>query len=109
MALPFLFSILYSPSTISTNNLQSSDAIPIADSWKRQIGIETSIFLEKREVLPCTRYFPKSRLNATFQMVINGTNPGLWSVFHIEALWRGNILARNPRFRIHNSSLPPLS
>ena len=42
----------------------------------------------------CTRYFPKSRLNATFQMVINGTNPELWSVFHIEALWRGNILAR---------------
>jgi hypothetical protein len=26
-------------------------------------------------------------------MVINGANPGLWSVFHIEALWRENILA----------------
>jgi hypothetical protein len=41
----------------------------------------------KRGFLPCTRYFPKSRLNATLQMVINGTNPGLWSVFDIEALW----------------------
>jgi hypothetical protein len=45
-------------------------------------------------VTSCTRYFSKSRLNATFQMVINGTNPGLWSVFHIEAFGRGNILAR---------------
>jgi hypothetical protein len=31
-------------------------------------------------------------------MVINGTNPGLWSVFHIEALWRGNILASYVHF-----------
>ena len=28
------------------------------------------------------RQFPKSRLNAPFQMVTNGTNPGLWSVLH---------------------------
>jgi hypothetical protein len=28
----------------------------------------------------CTRYFPKSRLNATIQMVINETNPGLWAL-----------------------------
>ena len=48
----------------------------------------------------CTRYFPKSRFNATFQMVINGTNPGLWSVSHIEALWRRNILPRCFRFSI---------
>jgi len=48
--------------------------------------------------LSSSRDFPKSCLNATFQMVINETNPGLCSVFHIEALGRGNILARYVQF-----------
>jgi len=55
---------------------------PASKIWKRKF----------RLVLPCTRYFPKSRLNTTFQMVINRTNLVLWSVFHIEALWKGEHL-----------------
>jgi hypothetical protein len=39
-------------------------------------------------------------------MVINGANPGLWSVFHIEAIWKGQILARYLEVRVQNSSLP---
>jgi len=40
-------------------------------------------------------------------MVINGTNPGLWSVFHIEALWTGNILTSYPQIRDYNYLPPP--
>jgi len=50
------------------------------------------------KITSCTRYFQKSRLNARVQMEIDGTNPGLCSVFHIEALGRGNILASYVQF-----------
>ena len=66
----------------------------------RECGGEVRDEEEVLWVASCTRYFPKSYLDVTFQMVINRTNPGLWSVFHIEALWKGKILLRYSHIQI---------
>jgi len=39
------------------------------------------------------------------QMVINGTDPRFLFVFQIEAIWKGQILARYLEGRVQNSSL----
>jgi hypothetical protein len=64
----------------------------VAQLWNHQDLIDDRCYW--MESTSCTRYFPKSRLNTTLQMVINGTTPGLWSVLHIEALCRRHIMAR---------------
>jgi hypothetical protein len=74
--------------------------MPTINFWTYRLSILEAFEGVRPMIASCNRHFPKSRVNATFQMVINGANPGLWSVFHIETLWWGNILARNPRFLV---------
>jgi hypothetical protein len=42
-------------------------------------------------------------------MVINGTNLELWSVFHIEALWKKDILARYPQADVSRNEVSTLA
>jgi hypothetical protein len=42
-------------------------------------------------------------------MVINGTNPGLWPVFHIEALWRRTSRQAIRGFGINAKFLPAIT
>jgi hypothetical protein len=52
----------------------------------------------------CTPHFPKPYLYATLQPVTNGTDSGLQFVFHIEAFWKGHILAKYSRVRSSSAS-----